>query len=101
MARRNEDCAASILVVRVTPRSSRAGIVSWEEGVLRVNVSSPPVGGRANRELVRLLAQGLGIARSCVDVISGASGRDKRLRILGISQEGLESWVLRFKREEG
>jgi uncharacterized protein (TIGR00251 family) len=91
----------SVLAVRVTPRSSRPGIVTWEEGVLRVNVSAPPVGGRANRELVGVIAKGLGVARSCVEILSGGSGRKKRLRIVGMSQESLEAVAARFRREEG
>jgi hypothetical protein len=100
MARVGGDSLAAVLVVRVTPRSSRPGVVAWERGVLRVHLSSPPVGGQANRELLRMIADGLGIARSRVEMISGAYGRDKRLRILGISQEDLESWVAGFKRRE-
>ena len=101
MAHPRGDSPSLVLPVRVTPRSSRPGIVAWEGGVLRVNVSSPPIGGRANRELVRLVAEGLGVARSCVEMLSGASGREKRLRILGMSRQDLEALVVRFKREEG
>lgn len=97
MARPDPECPNSILAVRVTLRSSRPGIGAWEGGVLHVNLSAPPVRGRANRELVRVIAGGLGIAPFRAEVVSGATRREKRVRILGVSQEDLESWAAQFK----
>jgi len=74
------------LRVRVTPRSSRDEIAGWQEGVLRVRVQAPPVGGRANEALVRLLAEALGVARSAVQVVRGQRGRDKTVRVVGLEE---------------
>jgi len=74
------------LRVRVTPRSSRDEIVGWQEGVLRVRVQAPPVGGRANEALVRLLAEALGVARSAVEVVRGQRGRGKTVRVVGLDE---------------
>jgi uncharacterized protein (TIGR00251 family) len=54
-------------------------------------VKSPPVHGRANREVIESLGRILGVPAASVQVISGATQSRKRLRIEGITrQEVLE-----------
>ena len=60
------------LSVRLTPRASRDAIAGFEGETLRVRVTAPPVEGRANRALVRLLAKRLGLPRGAVRVVTGA-----------------------------
>jgi uncharacterized protein (TIGR00251 family) len=74
------------LRVRVTPRSSRDEVVGWKEGVLWVRVQAPPVGGRANRALLRLLAEALGVSRGEVEVVRGHRGREKTVRLVGLDE---------------
>jgi uncharacterized protein (TIGR00251 family) len=71
------------LAVRVTPRAGRDRIDGVRDGVLRVRVAAPPVEGRANEALVRLLAQALGVAPRDVRVVRGAAGRDKLVEVEG------------------
>ena len=96
MGKPKEDVPESDLIVRVSPRSSRPGIVRWDGERLRVNLSSPPVEGKANRELIQIIAKEIGAARSCIELSSGATNRDKRLRIVGISDADLQSRLNRF-----
>lgn len=77
--------------VRVVPRSSRSEIVGEHDGVLKVKLSSPPVDGAANEELIKLLAKKLGVARSAVTIVGGETSRTKRLRIDGIDAAKLRS----------
>jgi uncharacterized protein (TIGR00251 family) len=74
------------LPVRVTPRSSKTGIGGWRTGVdgreeLEVRVVEAPSDGAANEAVVKCLARALGISRSELTIISGASGRHKRIAI--------------------
>jgi uncharacterized protein (TIGR00251 family) len=80
---------STLLSVRVTPRSSKDEIGAWDGSVLRVKLRAPPVDGRANEALRRLLAEHLGLAPSSVEVVSGATSRIKRLRIEGIAEAEL------------
>jgi len=73
--------------VRLTPRAARDEIVGWREGLLLARVTAPPVEGRANAALARLLARALGLPPSRVGVIAGARGREKTVAIDGLSQE--------------
>lgn len=69
------------LEVRVTPRASRNGVSCDESGVIRVTTTTVPEGGKANAEVIKLLAKALGIAKSRLTLLRGASGRDKLFRI--------------------
>ena len=72
------------LRVRVQPRSSRNALAGEREGALVVRLTAPPVEGRANQALARLLADALGIAPSAVQLLRGNSGRDKLVAIAGV-----------------
>jgi uncharacterized protein (TIGR00251 family) len=77
--------------VRVKPRASRSRILPAAGGVLEVAVAAPPVDGAANEELVRLLSSVLGVGRRSVEVVGGAHGRTKLLRIRGLTSVELTS----------
>ena len=51
---------------------------------LAVRVGARPVDGVANRELLAVLAEALGIGRTALRVTSGARGRDKRIHVQGL-----------------
>ena len=75
-----------ILPIRVTPRSSKPGIGDWRASAngreeLDVRVAEAPADGAANEALVKLLAKALGISRSELSMISGATSRHKRVAI--------------------
>ena len=72
------------LSVRLTPRASREEIAGFEGETLRVRVTAPPVEGRANRALVRLLAKRLGVPRGAVRVVTGQTSRSKVVAIAGL-----------------
>ena len=74
------------LSVRVVPRSSREGVAGYEGGVVRIRLNAPPVEGRANEALLRFLAKALGVSRAQVSLVSGETGRNKIVRIAGISR---------------
>lgn len=74
------------LKVRVTANSHRPGIVSLENKVLYCKVSSPPVDGRANRELEELLAEVLRLAKSAVNVRWGHMARVKTVELEEIDE---------------
>lgn len=69
------------LAVRVQPRAARTRVVGRQGGVLKVQVSAPPVGGAANAAVVETLAAWLGVPRRTVVLLQGMSARDKVVEI--------------------
>lgn len=83
------ESAAAEIVVRLRPRGHRDELLGIEAGVLHARVTAPPVDGRANRALCRLLAKRLGMAPSRVRVVRGEKSRDKRVRVEGLDAAAL------------
>jgi len=77
------------IAVRVQPRASRDEIAGEREGVLAVRVKAPPVDGRANEAVRRLVAKRVGVPPSRVRVVRGESARDKLLEIEGRDSDEL------------
>jgi hypothetical protein len=59
------------------------------DGTLHLRVKAPPADGLANRACVELLAGALGVNRAAVVLAGGATFRDKRFRVTGLTREGL------------
>jgi uncharacterized protein len=67
--------------VRVIPRASRDAIEGEHQGALKVRLAAPPVDGRANAALIRLLAGRLNVPKSAVRIVAGEKSRTKRVEI--------------------
>jgi len=70
-----------LLTLRIQPRASRDEIAGPYGDALKVRITAPPVDGKANAHLLRFLADLFGVPPSAVELISGESGRDKRVKI--------------------
>lgn len=68
------------LAVRVTPNARRIG-VSLVEGQIRIAVTEPPEDGRATETARVLLAKALGVAKTRLTLVRGATSRDKLFRL--------------------
>jgi uncharacterized protein (TIGR00251 family) len=75
--------------VRLQPRAGRNEIAGLRDGALLVRVTAPPVEGRANDALCKLIAARAGVGRGRVSVVHGAGARDKVVSVEGIDQREL------------
>lgn len=73
--------------VKAVPGASRSEIVGRLGEALKIRVAAPPEGGKANREIVALVAAKLGLSLNCVAVLSGQSLPAKVLSVEGLSAE--------------
>lgn len=89
------------LEVEVAPRSRKPGVAGRRGGALRVRVASPPEGGRANKELVALVAGFLGVRRGAVSIVKGATSRRKLLEVEGLAEDELAAALARAPGSEG
>ena len=62
-------------------RARRNEVVAQADGVFRVRVTAAPEGGEANRAVIALLAEALGVAPPRIALVRGAASRDKLFRI--------------------
>lgn len=73
-----------ILKIKVEPRSSRSSIEGMYGDALKVKLTSAPVEGKANKELVALLAKEFGIKKKDVEIVSGAGSKNKVIKLTGV-----------------
>lgn len=67
--------------MRVQPNARVSTLVPGDDGKWLAQLKSPPVNGRANAELIALVAESFGLRKSQVTIKSGASGRSKLVRL--------------------
>jgi uncharacterized protein (TIGR00251 family) len=77
------------IAVRLRPRGHADELLGVEDGVLQARVSAPPVDGKANRALCKLIAKRAGVAPSRVSVLRGERSREKLVAVEGVEAEGL------------
>jgi len=79
------------IAVRLQPRASRDEVVGERAGVIVIRVTAPPVDGKANEALIRLVAKRAGVAPSRVEIVRGHSAREKVIRVEGVADEALRA----------
>lgn len=70
-----------ILEIKVIPSSGMSKIVLDKGQTIKCYLKSQPEDGKANKELLILLAEKLSIPRACIDIVSGLTSRKKRIKI--------------------
>lgn len=78
--------------VKVIPKSGRSEL-KFEGNSLKVWLKSAPTEGKANEELVRILADKLDISRSEIEILRGFSSKNKSVDILGLTLEEIKKTV--------
>lgn len=77
--------------MRLRPRGHADELLGFEDGVLQARVSAPPVDGKANKALCRLVAKRAGVAPYRVSVVRGEKARQKLLLVEGIEEAELKA----------
>lgn len=85
-----DEAGAIAIDILVQPRASRAKIGPVHDGRLKIAVTAPPVDGEANAAVIELFAKRLGIGKGAIEIVAGASGRRKTLRVTGVARTAVE-----------
>lgn len=73
--------------VRVHPRAKHNVITGEVGDALKLSLTAPPVDGKANEACIDFLAKLLEVPRSSVTIAAGRSGRNKVIRVAGLSAQ--------------
>jgi uncharacterized protein len=85
----------SALAIRVTPRASRNEIVGLlDDGTIKIRIAAPPADNEANEALIEFLSEVLGVPKSKLDIVAGASGRDKLVSVVDMDVETAHQRIL-------
>jgi uncharacterized protein (TIGR00251 family) len=82
---------AARLKVKVVPGASRTEVVGRLGEALKVRVAAPPEGGKANREVVALLAAKVGLPVAAVTVVAGQASPSKVVAFQGLDAATLQA----------
>lgn len=77
--------------MRIAPRASRDAIGAFLGGELVVRVTAPPIDGRANEAVLKLLSKRLKVGRRAVAIVQGHHSRRKVVEVRGLTEEEARS----------
>jgi hypothetical protein len=75
------------LDIKLKPRAKREKLVAADGLHAELAVSAPPVDGKANERMIKVLAELLGVPKSSLEIIKGQTSRNKAVRVIGLSDE--------------
>lgn len=70
-----------LIKVRVTPNAKRPLVVRIAEGSYEARVDERAEGGKANKRLLEILSEHLGVGKSSLRIVSGARSREKLVEV--------------------
>ncbi len=76
--------------VRARPGGSRRFAGGVHQGALKVQTTLPPEKGKANSDILKIVARALGLRKSQVSLAAGAKGRNKEVLVIGIDPDELQ-----------
>ena len=79
-----EEEGAVVLVLHAQPGAKRTEVAGPHGDALRIRLAAPPVDGKANKALCKLIAERAGVAPSRVAVVRGAKSREKLVEVRGV-----------------
>lgn len=80
-----DSASGAAFAVRVQPRARKNAITGEFGDALKLSLTAPPVGGRANEACIEFFANLLKLPRSSITIASGQSSRNKVIRVVGLS----------------
>ena len=83
--------------VHCRPRSQASRCRRGNGSALRLDIAAPPERGLANDEVVRLLARALAVPRAALRISAGTAGREKSIRVLGMTCAELKARLDRIE----
>lgn len=98
-----DDARGVIVPVSAQTGARRTGIVGERGGMLRIAVTAAPEKGKANRAIIAVLSEAVGVPKSAVEILTGETSPRKRFLVTGATidqvRNALEHVVSNNKKE--
>jgi uncharacterized protein (TIGR00251 family) len=85
-----ETAEGIVLPVRAQPGAGQNAIRGEQNGMLKVSVTQVAEKGKANKAIIQVLAKGLGLKKSQIELIAGDLQPQKRFLVRDIPRKDLE-----------
>ena len=86
-----ERADGAVVRLHVAPRARRTETAGRHGEALKIRLAAPPVDNKANRALLEFLADQLGVSASALELLSGHTGREKRVLVRGVRADAVRS----------
>lgn len=71
-----------LIKIKVIPRSSKNELIKLEDRTYKLKLTAPPVDGEANEALLKFLCKEFAVSKSQIQIVKGATSRNKTIEIL-------------------
>jgi len=84
------------ITVHVQPNASQNKVAGFRNGILQVSIAAPPIRGKANQELIKLLSSLLGLSKGNLSIERGITGKKKTIALEGWDRtKSVDYWKLK------
>ena len=83
----------TVVSLYIQPRASKNEVIGEQNGALKVRLTSPPVEGAANKLCCEFIAKLCGVAKRDVSILSGDKSRHKRVLVLGLGPDVVQTML--------
>ena len=88
---RDDGAGGVLIAIKAVPGAKRDEIVGLLGERLKVRVSAPPEGGKANKAICALLAKEFGVSKGDVEIVAGTMNAEKTVRVVGVRAAAVKS----------
>lgn len=92
---------STTIVVQVQPNARQNRVVRFGDGVLHLRIAAPATKGKANKELLKLLSDILGVPKTHLTIERGVTSKKKTIVIQGLTQKEVETQLERHRMTSG
>ena len=90
-----------IIPLQAQPKARKNGIVGQHAGCLKVAVTAAPEKGKANKAIIKVLAEALGVKKSQLNIVAGETSPRKKCHVSGISLDELHQRIAACVKSDG
>lgn len=76
-----------LFALKIKPNAKKNEIIRDAQGNFKVKIKAPPVDGKANKELINFLSEIFNVPKSHIEIVSGETSPNKRVRIIGDEEQ--------------